>query len=147
MQWHMKLSNEKVFEDDSFIRSRIRHRLRIEGLAISLGEIASITLHRPHMRFHNIRWPKVIADPSQGSCRRIFKALRVVGGSLAIFRIAELALTVRQNFLLFLHRGLPLLWGDLERFIQSHRFNLRGNNGSTGASSELDMNHALESIA
>jgi hypothetical protein len=45
MRWHTKPSSEKVFEDDSFICMRLRHGLRTGDSAISLGEIASVTLH------------------------------------------------------------------------------------------------------
>jgi hypothetical protein len=63
MRRHTKSSSKKVFEDDSFIRLRLRHGLYAGGSAISLGEIASLT-------FSDIRLIKVLANPYKGSrCR------------------------------------------------------------------------------
>jgi hypothetical protein len=70
MQRHMKPDSKKVFEDDSFIRSSLRHVLCTWGLAISRGEIAVVAFHRSNVGFWNIRWPKVTTYSIQGSHRR-----------------------------------------------------------------------------
>jgi hypothetical protein len=45
MRWHTDPRSEKVFEDNNFVHTGLRHRLRVRGSAISLGEIASVVLH------------------------------------------------------------------------------------------------------
>jgi hypothetical protein len=45
MSRQMKPYIKKDFEDDSFIRSRLKHSLRAGGSTIPFGEIASITLY------------------------------------------------------------------------------------------------------
>jgi hypothetical protein len=60
-----------------------------------LGEIASIGLHQPNAGFHDTRWPKVIADPIQGSRHHNFQAPRVVRGSFTVSRVARPTLRIR----------------------------------------------------
>jgi hypothetical protein len=91
----MEPSSEKVFEDDKFVHLGLWHGLCAGGSTISLGEIASIGLHQPNAGFHDTRWPKVIADPIQGSRRHNFQAPRVVRGSFTVSRVARPTLRIR----------------------------------------------------
>jgi hypothetical protein len=89
------LAVKKVFEHNIFVRSGLQHGLRTEGSAISLGEIASVGLHRPDTGFRNTQRPNVVADPSQGSRHRNVQAPKIVGGSFIVSRVAKMALAVR----------------------------------------------------
>jgi hypothetical protein len=67
MRWHVRPSSEDIFKHDSFIHSRLWHRLRTRRSAISLGKILRVTVHSPKVGFCDSRWPEVIADPIQCS--------------------------------------------------------------------------------
>jgi hypothetical protein len=54
MRWHTKPNSEKVFKDDSFIRSRLRDGLRARSSAISFGKIVCVILNRPNAGFCDI---------------------------------------------------------------------------------------------
>jgi hypothetical protein len=64
---HTKPNSKEILEHNSFVRPRVRHRLRSGGSTISFGKIVTVVSKGHEAGFCHSRLPKIESDTSQSS--------------------------------------------------------------------------------